>query len=100
MSKHASISIPIDRYLCGGQLRPRIIVFDECYNDFVELLKDKTLELKIGISNEDYYGPVINKKQLSNMLFQIELAKKSGAKIITGGNQIINKKCKFLQTQN
>ena len=43
-------------------------------------LKEKTLKLKIGTSNDDDFGPVINEKQFSNILNHINLVVESGAK--------------------
>ena len=70
----------------------RIILIEKIYNDFLKLFLKKTSALKIGNSNEDDFGPVINEKQLNNMIKSISLAVKSGAVLLHGGNRIISKK--------
>ena len=66
----------------------RIIVFDSIYEHFVEMLVDATQKLKIGPTDQDDFGPVINENQLNNMLAIIERARKSGARMLTGGNRL------------
>ena len=45
----------------------RIIVFNEIYEEFRTMLVERTNRLRIGSSNEDDFGPVINEHQLANM---------------------------------
>ncbi len=66
----------------------RIIVFDSIYNDFKNRLIEATKSLKIGPSNEDDLGPVINERQINNMLEYLNNAVRSGAKIICGGKRL------------
>jgi len=66
----------------------RIIIFDSIYDKFVELLIEKTSKLKIGTANEDDLGPVINEKQLNNMLTAIRNAVDDGSNILIGGNRL------------
>ncbi|WP_319525420.1 aldehyde dehydrogenase family protein [uncultured Desulfosarcina sp.] len=72
----------------------RIIVFDAIYDEFKQRLVDETQKLKIGPADGDDLGPVINQKQLSNMLEIVESAKKRGAAIVVGGNRIDGEKYK------
>ncbi|MBT5402172.1 MAG: aldehyde dehydrogenase family protein, partial [Crocinitomicaceae bacterium] len=65
----------------------RIIIFDNVYDMFVKMLINKTKKLKIGKTNNDDLGPVINEKQLNNMLFAIQNAKDEGANILYGGKR-------------
>jgi aldehyde dehydrogenase (NAD+) len=65
----------------------RIIIFDNVYDMFVKMLINKTKKLKIGKTNDDDLGPVINEKQLNNMLFAIQNAKDEGANILYGGKR-------------
>ena len=66
----------------------RIIVFDTIYDRFRELLVERTNQLKVGPDNDDDLGPVINEKQLSNMLGAIQAAQQQGAVILTGGQRL------------
>ena len=66
----------------------RIIVFDKIYDQFRALLVEGTRKLRIGTADEDDFGPVINERQLRNMLGAIERAREAGAKVLTGGERI------------
>jgi alpha-ketoglutaric semialdehyde dehydrogenase len=66
----------------------RIIIFESVYDRFVNMLVEKTKKLKIGNTNEDDLGPVINKKQLNNMLSAVVRAKDEGADILIGGKRL------------
>ena len=46
----------------------RIIVFDGVYDKFREMLVEATGRLKVGTTDTDDYGPVINEEQMKNML--------------------------------
>lgn len=63
----------------------RIIVFGSVYDRFRELIVDRTRKLKVGCSDEDDLGPVINERQLNNMLEMVGKATASGAELLTGG---------------
>jgi aldehyde dehydrogenase (NAD+) len=66
----------------------RIIVFDSVYDRFRDMLVDRTARLKVGPGNDDDLGPVINERQLRNMLAAIQQAKNEGASILTGGKRL------------
>ena len=66
----------------------RIIVFDSVYDRFRDMLAERTNQLKVGPSNDDDLGPVINEKQLNNMLATTEQAGKEGATVLTGGKRL------------
>lgn len=63
----------------------RIIVFDEVYQQFRKMLVDSTSRLKVGPSDEDDLGPVINQEQLDNMLAAVERSRQKGAAVLAGG---------------
>jgi aldehyde dehydrogenase (NAD+) len=69
----------------------RIIVFDSVYDQFRDMLLDSTSRLTLGPGDDDDLGPVINEKQLNNMLTAIEQARKEGAAILIGGNRLTDK---------
>jgi alpha-ketoglutaric semialdehyde dehydrogenase len=65
----------------------RIIVFDGVYEEFRRRLVDAATKLKVGTSDEDDYGPVINEGQLKSMLASVERATAAGASVLTGGRR-------------
>ena len=70
----------------------RIIIFESIYEQFVNMLVDKTKELKVGNTNQDDLGPVINEKQLNNMLNAIKNATENGGNILIGGKRLSDEK--------
>jgi acyl-CoA reductase-like NAD-dependent aldehyde dehydrogenase len=66
----------------------RIIIFDSVYEAFRELLVEKTGTIKVGPTDDDDYGPVINENQLNNMLTAVDDAQQQGAVILTGGHRL------------
>ena len=66
----------------------RLIVFDAVYDRFKSMLLDATGRLKVGTSDADDYGPVINQEQMMNMLAAVERAKAAGASVISGGHRL------------
>jgi alpha-ketoglutaric semialdehyde dehydrogenase len=66
----------------------RIIVFDAVYDQFRDMLVKHTNNLKVGSSDDDDCGPVINEKQLNRMLGTVEVARQKGAVILIGGYRL------------
>jgi alpha-ketoglutaric semialdehyde dehydrogenase len=66
----------------------RIIVMDAVYDRFVDDLVARTIALKIGTSDTDDLGPVINERQLINMLAAVGEAIAGGAHCLVGGNRL------------
>lgn len=66
----------------------RIIVFEEVYDEFREMLRQRIEKLRVGPGDEDDFGPVINEQQLLNMLSVIESARSGGATVLTGGQRL------------
>lgn len=66
----------------------RVIVFESVYVTFKGMLLDATKELKIGNNDTDDFGPIINFKQIDNMLKEIRNAELEGAQIIHGGHRL------------
>jgi aldehyde dehydrogenase (NAD+) len=66
----------------------RIIIFDAVYDQFREMLIEQTLKLKVGPDNDDDLGPVINARQLDNMLAAVEKARQNGAVVLAGGHRL------------
>lgn len=66
----------------------RIIVFNAVYEQFRSMLVERILRLRVGPTDDDDLGPVINEGQLTNMLAAIENARQQGATVLTGGARI------------
>lgn len=66
----------------------RILVMDNIADQFVSLLKEKTLKLKTGSPHEDVnIVPLINDRSADYVFDLIEKAVSKGAEIITGGTR-------------
>jgi aldehyde dehydrogenase (NAD+) len=66
----------------------RIIVFEGVYEIFTGLLLDAVKQLKVGTSDADDFGPVINEEQMTSMLSSVERAKAAGAEVLAGGHRL------------
>jgi acyl-CoA reductase-like NAD-dependent aldehyde dehydrogenase len=66
----------------------RIVVFDAVYETFKARLLERTKQLNVGPGERDDFGPVINERQLNNMLAAIERAQAAGASLLTGGTRL------------
>jgi aldehyde dehydrogenase (NAD+) len=66
----------------------RIIVFDAVYEGFMRLLLDAVKALKVGTSDTDDFGPVINEAQMKSMLASVERARAAGAVVLAGGHRL------------
>ena len=66
----------------------RIIIFDSVYDQFRNMLVELTKKLKVGPTDDDDLGPVINEKQLNNMLGVVERAKQKGTVVLAGGHRL------------
>jgi acyl-CoA reductase-like NAD-dependent aldehyde dehydrogenase len=66
----------------------RLIVFDAVYDRFRELLVARAAAQKVGPDDEHDFGPVINERQLENMVAAVERAKDAGATVLTGGERL------------
>jgi len=63
----------------------RILIYDSVYETFRDQLVSRTKKLKVGPSDSDDFGPVINARQLNNMLSEVTDAINQGARLLTGG---------------
>ena len=66
----------------------RILVFDAVYDRFQRMFVDRTRSLKLGNGDADDLGPVINERQLTNMLAAVRRAREAGAVVLTGGQRV------------
>lgn len=66
----------------------RLIVCAGIYDRFRDALVAATARLRVGPSDDDDLGPVINQRQLDNMLKTVEQAKAAGARVLAGGERM------------
>jgi aldehyde dehydrogenase (NAD+) len=66
----------------------RIIVFEAVYAAFRDKFVAAAKKLRVGPADGDDLGPVINGRQLGNMLAAIERAKAAGATVLAGGARL------------
>jgi aldehyde dehydrogenase (NAD+) len=66
----------------------RIIIFDAVYDRFRDLLVERAKKLKVGTSDNDDFGPVINEAQLTGMLSVLQGAHARGARVLIGGERL------------
>ena len=66
----------------------RLIVLDGVYDRFRDALVVATRALRVGPTDDDDLGPVINRRQLDAMITAVQAAKTAGAQILVGGEQL------------
>jgi acyl-CoA reductase-like NAD-dependent aldehyde dehydrogenase len=66
----------------------RILIFDSIYDSFREMLVEKTRKLKVGPSDDDDLGPVINERSLAKMETAVSRAVEKGARVLVGGGKL------------
>jgi alpha-ketoglutaric semialdehyde dehydrogenase len=66
----------------------RLLVFADVYDDFVGRLVKLTLDQRVGPTDDDDFGPVINEGQLDQMLAAVRRAKGDGATVLAGGERV------------
>jgi aldehyde dehydrogenase (NAD+) len=63
-------------------------VFESVYDEFRDRFVAAAQRLRLGPSDSDDLGPVINMRQLENMLSHIEAVKERGGRILCGGYRL------------
>jgi aldehyde dehydrogenase (NAD+) len=67
----------------------RILVFEGVYDRFRAMFVEAAGNLRVGTSDSDDFGPVINEQQMKNMLAAVERAKTTGAVVLSGGHRLV-----------
>src|SRR6185436_18645696 len=67
----------------------RLILHQDIYDKFIEMLLERVQKLKIGngLTDGTEVGPIINRGQRENIERYVALGKKEGAVCITGGER-------------
>jgi aldehyde dehydrogenase (NAD+) len=76
----------------------RIIVMDRVYDEMRDRLVAKTRSLRVGPTDDDDFGPVINQRQLERMSASVARARSAGAKVLCGGERIDRPGCYMAPT--
>ena len=66
----------------------RIVVFDAVYDRVRELLVERAAAQRVGPTDDDDFGPVVNERQLDSMLSAVARARDAGATVVTGGTRL------------
>ncbi len=65
----------------------RFLIMDSVYDAFAERFVVRTRALRLGVGDDCDIGPVINERQLRNMLAALERARGEGARVLCGGDR-------------
>jgi len=94
----ANLDLAVDGALWGGfgttgqrcTAASRLAVHKDVYKQFVTRFVEKAKNLKVGNGLDPgvEMGPCINKKQLKTVMSYVEIGKKEGAKLMTGGKRL------------
>jgi aldehyde dehydrogenase (NAD+) len=94
----ANLDLAIDGAIWGGfgttgqrcTAASRIGVHKNVYGEFVSRLAERAQKLKVGngLDPSVQVGPLINEQQLQTVMSYVEIGKKEGAKLLTGGNRL------------
>lgn len=68
----------------------RMIVEDSIYNDFVKKMAERAKKIRVGsgLDADTEMGPLVSETQMKRVLEYIEIGKKEGAKLVTGGERL------------
>jgi len=94
----ANLDLAIDGAIWGGfgttgqrcTAASRIAVHKSVYGEFVSRLAVRAQKLKVGngLDPSVEVGPLINEQQLQTVTSYVEIGRKEGAKVLTGGNRL------------
>jgi alpha-ketoglutaric semialdehyde dehydrogenase len=68
----------------------RVAVHEKVYRQFVEKFLERVKKLRVGdgLDASTDMGPVVNEQQLKTVMSYVEIGKKEGAKLLTGGRRL------------
>ena len=94
----ANLDLALDGAIWGGfgttgqrcTAASRIGVHKSVYKEFVSRLAQRAQRLKVGngLDPSVEVGPLINEQQLQTVMSYVEIGKREGAKLLTGGNRL------------
>lgn len=68
----------------------RVLVSSKIYDEFLDKMKKRTEELRVGyqLLPQTHLGPVVNATQLATVDGYVQIGKKEGAEVVTGGKRL------------
>ncbi|WFU77075.1 aldehyde dehydrogenase family protein [Bradyrhizobium sp. CB2312] len=68
----------------------RVLVQEKAYDEVVERLAARAKSIKIGdpLDRKTALGPVISEKQMKSILDYVDIGRKEGARLVTGGEKV------------
>lgn len=66
----------------------RIIVVDDVYDVFRDLLLERTAALTVGSGDDADLGPVISERQLARIIAAVDQARAAGVRVLAGGHRL------------
>jgi len=94
----ANLDLAVDGAVWGGfgttgqrcTAASRVAVHKSVYREFVDrfVSRVKTLKVGNGLDAATEMGPCINEQQLATVMSYVEIGKKEGAKLLTGGHRL------------
>src|SRR5213595_121890 len=94
----ANLDLAIDGAVWGGfgttgqrcTAASRVAVHKSVYGEFAKRLVERVKKLRVGdgLDPDVDMGPCINEQQLKTVMAYVEIGKKEGAKLLTGGNRL------------
>ncbi len=69
----------------------RVLVSAKIYDEFIEKMKKKTEELRVGyqLLPDSHIGPLANATQLATVEKYVRIGQEEGAKLLTGGKRVV-----------
>lgn len=95
VASDADLDLAVEATISGGlkstgqkcTATSRVIVQNDIYDRFKEKLLNKVEKITVGngLDEGSWMGPLVSKKQMKTVLDYIEIGKREGAKLLTGG---------------
>lgn len=94
----ADLDLALDGCLWGGfgttgqrcTAASRVIVHEEVHDEFVERFVERARALRVGdgLDPATEMGPSVSEKQLAKVMSYVEIGKREGARLVTGGRRL------------
>ena len=94
----AQLELAVEGCLWGGfgttgqrcTAASRVVVHEKVYDAFVEQFTRRARSLRVGpgLDEKNQVGPSVSESQLKTVMQYVEIGKKEGAKLLTGGNRL------------
>jgi alpha-ketoglutaric semialdehyde dehydrogenase len=99
----AQLELAVEGCLWGGfgttgqrcTAASRVVVHERVYDAFIEEFARRTRALRVGngLDEQVQVGPVVSESQLQNVVKYVEIGRKEGATLVTGGQRLDSGEC-------